>query len=52
VHVDHARRLVDGDLRLVEPRVRKVLASEPVEGTGGELKPAPESFAIVLASPE
>jgi hypothetical protein len=31
---------------------RILLASEPVEGTGGELKLAPESFAIVLASPE
>ena len=33
----------------VGPVERILLASEPVEGSGGELKLPPESFAIVLA---
>jgi maltooligosyltrehalose trehalohydrolase len=33
----------------VGPIARILLASEPVEGSGGEVKLPPESFAIVLA---
>ncbi|HKQ43052.1 MAG TPA: DUF3459 domain-containing protein, partial [Pseudonocardia sp.] len=33
----------------VDPIERILLASEPVEGSGGELKLPPEAFAIVLA---
>ena len=36
----------------VGPIARILLASEPVEGQGGELKLPPESFAIYLASSE